>query len=168
MVSNQGRVKSLDRYVPHKNFGKMFVRGHIMSTHLCNSGYVTVNLCKGNRYKSHSVHRIVMAAFAPTSNACELEVNHKDENKQNNCVSNLEWVTKTENEAWGTKRTRQADKIKIPVIQCDTNGNFIREWPSATDAEIAISGKATGAVSHNINGATKSAFGHIWKFKEVT
>lgn len=43
-VSNFGRVRSLDRYVPHKTFGKKFCKGHMMATHINNAGYVTVNL----------------------------------------------------------------------------------------------------------------------------
>ena len=167
-VSNMGNIKSVDRYVPHKTFGKKFCKGHMMSTHTSNSGYETVNLCKDNRYKSHSVHRLVAVAFIPICDSAGMEVNHKDENKKNNSVWNLEWVTHSENNSYGTKVTRQAEKVKVPVIQYDKCGNVIAEWASATDAEKAISGKASGAISHCIKGKTKSAFGFIWKLKEVT
>lgn len=167
-VSNTGVVKSLDRYVPHKTFGKKFVRGHIMATHINNAGYVTVNLSKGNRYTSHDIHRLVALTFMPIPCSDGLEVNHKDENKKNNRLENLEWTTKAENNAWGTKITRQAEKIKVPVVQYTLDGKLVKVWPSAIDAERAISGKVTGAVSHNIKGSTKSAFGYLWKTKEVT
>ena len=166
-VSNMGNVRSVDRYVPHKNFGQKFCKGGLMATHITNSGYVSVNLCKNNRYKSYDIHRLVALAFIGFCGS-KMEVNHKDENKQNNAVENLEWVTREQNEAYGTKRERHKEKIKLPILQYDTYGNFIREWPSATDAEMSISGKFTGAISHNINGKTKTAYGYVWEFKEVT
>lgn len=166
-VSNLGRVRSLDRYVPHKTFGQQFRKGGLMATHITNAGYISVNLCKNNKYKSFDIHRLVALAFIGCGGS-EMEVNHKDENKQNNIVDNLEWVTKSQNNRYGTKVERQATKVKLPVLQYDTSGNFIREWESATDAELSISGKFTGAISHNINGKTKTAFGYVWRFKEAT
>lgn len=164
-VSNSGNVRSLDRYVPHKTLGKKFCKGHMMSTHINNAGYITVNLCKGNKYKSFDIHRLVAIAFLKRDDFSNLEVNHKDENKQNNHVENLEWLTKTQNNKYGTKIERQQKKIKIPVLQYDLDGKFIKEWESATDAEIAISNKTTGAISHCIKKYTKTAYGYIWRYK---
>lgn len=166
-VSNIGNVRSLDRHVPHKRMGKKFCKGHMMATHINNSGYVTVNLCKDNKYKSFDVHRLVAIAFIESDNISCVEVNHKDENKQNNVVDNLEWLTKSQNNRHGTKVRRQQAKIKRPVIQYDSSGKSIKEWESATDAEIAISGKFTGAISHCLHGKTKTAYGYIWRFKEA-
>lgn len=165
-VSNLGNVKSLDRYIPHKKLGKKFCAGVMMATHINKPGYVTVNLCKANRYKSHDVHRLVAKAFVEGF-ADGLEVNHIDENKQNNRMCNLEWVTKSQNNRHGTKIERQAEQIKKPVLQYDTQGNFLKEWSSATDAEKCLSGKLTGAISHCINGKTKTAYGYVWKIKSA-
>lgn len=164
-VSNFGNVRSIDRYVPHKTFGRKFCGGHVMSTHINNAGYVTVNLSKDNKYKSYDIHRLVAIAFLEVCGDSLMEVNHIDENKQNNHVSNLEWVTKSQNNRYGTKVARQADKIKRPVMQYDVNGNFINEWESATDAEKALSSKFTGAISHCLRGKNKTAYGYIWKYK---
>ena len=166
-VSNLGNVKSLDRYVPHKTFGKKFCKGHTMATHINNAGYVTVNLCKGNRYKSHDIHRLVAIAFIPVPNIAGMEVNHKDEDKRNNRADNLEWITKVANNLYGTKRERQAVKIKKAVIQLDLNGVQLKEWESATDAEKALSGKFTGAISRCIAGKSKSSYGYIWTYKDA-
>jgi hypothetical protein len=166
-VSNLGRVKSLDRFVPHSTQGKHFCRGHLMVLHQNNAGYLTVNLCKGNRYKSHDIHRLVAIAFIPVTNIGSMEVNHKDENKQNNSVNNLEWVTRTYNNCYGTKIERSSSKIKKPVIQYDMNGVPLEVWESATDAEKSLSGKFTGAISHCLNGKTKTAYGYTWKYKDA-
>ena len=165
-VSNLGNVKSLDRFVPHKKLGKKFCAGVMMSTHINNPGYVTVNLCKDNRCKSHDVHRLVAMAFVDGFKD-GLEVNHIDENKQNNQANNLEWVTKSQNNRHGTKVERQSAKVKKAILQYDLQGNFLQEWNSATDAEKSLSGKFTGAISHCICGNTKTAYGYVWKAKSA-
>ena len=165
-VSNFGSVRSIDRYVPHKTFGKKFCKGHMMATHINNAGYVTVNLCKCNMYRSFDIHRLVAIAFLDNPYGLP-EVNHIDENKKNNHVENLEWVTKSENNLYGTKRERHAAQIKRAVLQYSTDGQLINEWESPTDAEISISGKATGAISHCAKGKTKTAYGYVWRYKEA-
>lgn len=167
-VSNTGKVRSLDRYVPHKTLGKKFYKGRIMATHTTNSGYLCVNLSKNNKYTSFDIHRLVALAFLGIDDVSNLEVNHIDEDKKNNCVDNLEWVTKQQNNRHGTKVARQVEKVNRAVLQYDTEGHFIREWNSAVEAEKSISGKFTGAISHCVNGKSKSAYGFVWKLKEVT
>lgn len=166
-VSNMGNVRSLDRYVPHKTLGKKFCKGCVLIPHITNSGYVSVNFCKDNIRKSFDVHRLVALAFLENPDTDGMEVNHIDENKQNNRAENLEWVTRLQNENHGTKRERQVAKISVPILQFDTEGNFIKEWVSATAAEKSISGKFTGAISHNLKGKSKTAFGFVWKLKEA-
>lgn len=61
-----------------------------------NSGYLRLNFYNGSNIKRFSVHRLVAEAFIPNSEN-KLDVNHKDGNKQNNHVDNLEWVTRSEN-----------------------------------------------------------------------
>lgn len=165
-VSSSGTVRSLDRYVPHKTFGKKFCEGCMMAAHINNAGYMTVNLCKHNKYKSFDIHRLVALAFIPNPDNLP-QVNHKDENKHNNCVDNLEWCTNQENNLYGTKVERQVKKIKKPVLQYDCEMNFIKEWESPTDAEEFFSGKHTGAISRCINGKSKTSYGYKWKYKEA-
>ena len=85
-VSNLGRVKSLkDRYGNY--------REKILKYSKNNRGYLTVSLCKNSKVKLFTVHRLVAQAFIENSNNYP-EVNHKDENKENNRVDNLEWCDK--------------------------------------------------------------------------
>ena len=166
-VSNFGSVRGLDRYVPHKKFGKKFCKGGLMVKHINNAGYLTVNLSKNNKYKSFDIHRLVAIAFIQIGDPRNMEVNHIDENKKNNNAENLEWVTKSYNNRYGTKVERQASKIRIPILQCDTDGNIIREWDSSTNAEKELAGKVTGAISHCVKGNLKTAYGYVWKYKEA-
>lgn len=98
-VSNLGNIKSLERKVPHVNHGKMktmLVKEKIMKFSIT-KGYYTVKLCKDNKYSCKRVNRLVAETFIENKEN-KLEVNHKDGNKLNNRVDNLEWCTRSENE----------------------------------------------------------------------
>lgn len=96
-VSNLGRVKSLDREFLDKK-GKLFRRKGAMITLVENEyGYLAVRLNKNNTRKEFKVHRLVLMTFSPCDNMENLEVNHKDFNRKNNSLNNLEWLTHKEN-----------------------------------------------------------------------
>ncbi len=95
-VSNLGRVKSLEKLI-ERPAGNNFIRSEfVMKTWAKDAGYPTVSLTKDKKRKLHMVHRLVAEAFIPNPDNKE-EVNHKDYNKKNNNVSNLEWMTRKEN-----------------------------------------------------------------------
>lgn len=94
-VSNLGRIKSLEKFV---NKGKCH-RGwkeHYAKQAVDGCGYLRTNLSKNGKPKTVKVHRMVAETFIPNPNNLP-QVNHKDGNKQNNCVDNLEWCTNSEN-----------------------------------------------------------------------
>ena len=70
--------------------------GGIVAQRLNSTGYWRVDLQKGKTKRSVFVHRLVAEAFIPKKEGCDY-VNHKDGNKRNNNVSNLEWCTRSEN-----------------------------------------------------------------------
>jgi hypothetical protein len=95
-ISNLGRVKSLKRISRrYSNGGVKFEQERILKTRTNTSGYEDVPLTKNGKCKRFSIHRLVAKAFLEPSD--KPEVNHKDGNKLNNNVSNLEWCTKAEN-----------------------------------------------------------------------
>lgn len=133
--------------------------------------YPTVVLCKNKKQNTKRIHRLVAEAFLSKP---QLEVNHKNGNKKDNRLNNLEWVTCKENikHAWENglqvHTKQQVDMGKsnaIKVLQYDLNGNLIKEWNSATEA-----GKKLGILQQSISncrtGKTKTAGGYIWKYKE--
>ena len=101
-ISNLGRVKSLEKYVTERNGKVRIKKESILSEVEHTHGYKTVCLCNGIDKKRHYIHRIVLAAFAENSDAKET-VNHKDGNKANNRIDNLEWATYAENNCHARK-----------------------------------------------------------------
>ena len=124
-------------------------------------GYLFVNLWKDGGYKSKQIHRLVAEAYIPNPDNLP-QINHKDENKTNNCLQNLEWCTSKYNNNYGTRNERRSDKLKKPIIQYDLDGNFIKEWHSATD----VGKEVRCGIYQCINGNRKTAYNYIWKFKE--
>lgn len=94
-ISSFGNVRSVSRFVFTHGGQRRGVNERFLSQHLSN-GYLTVSLWKDNKEKHFLVHRLV--ALAHLSNPDNLpQVNHKDGNKLNNNVDNLEWVSASEN-----------------------------------------------------------------------
>ena len=125
------------------------------------NGYLRIMLCKDGQRKMYSLHRLVAQTYLPNPENLP-QVNHKDENKANNCLQNLEWCDQKYNHNYGTINERISNSLKIPILQYDLDGNFIREWPSATDVGIEVK----SFICRCLKGRTKSAYGFVWKYKE--
>lgn len=173
-VSNLGRVKSLERLVKSKN-GYRVVRERIIKTSNNNSGYETVSLVRKGKYKTYLVHRLVAMAFPDlvdwTEDAKgkpfdELQVNHKDENKTNNCVDNLEWCGISYNQNYGTSSEKKKERLGKKVQQYTKEMVFVAEYPSIKEAA-----RQTGLDEWNIGSCCKGKYGcktvggYIWKYK---
>ena len=98
-VSNYGRIKRVERkwYSGRKNTTIKIIPESIVKQRVVPNGYIKATICYNSVKKSYSVHRLVAIHFIPNPNNYP-EVNHKDGNKVNNSVYNLEWVTKSENQ----------------------------------------------------------------------
>ncbi len=123
-VSNLGRVKSLVN-----NKGQY--REKIL-TPIIGKGYYRVRLFKNKQNKLYSVHRLVAEAFLDNPNNLPC-INHKDENKLNNIVTNLEYCTYSYNSNYGTSIQRRIEKQSKKVYQYTLDGEFVREWKSTME-----------------------------------
>jgi len=135
-ASNLGRIRSIYRYK------------RVLKPMISNTGYERVDLFKNRHRRQYSVHRLVAITFVDNPDNKPF-VNHRDENKINNCADNLEWVTHVENCRYGTaieRRTKHFDysKRKInnagqieacskPIAQYTKDGRFVRNWKSASE-----------------------------------
>ena len=108
-ISNFGRIRSKDKMIRSK--GSYLLKGKILSPYITYKGYLRIKLIKKGMKKNHSIHRLVAEAFIPNPEN-KPQVNHKDTNRKNNVVSNLEWATNSENQIHAYKYGNQNNDYK--------------------------------------------------------
>ncbi len=181
-ASNLGRIKSLSKKIrfedkiKNEQFRKS--KDKILSLNCFNNfGYLIVHLRKNNKSHTKTIHRLVLESFIGKS---ELVINHKDGNKLNNKLNNLEYCTISENgkHAWRTGLMKNAkiasdkyrnitlsrcwEKNKRPIDQFDLNGKLVNSFSSIKEAVLF-----TGITSIYgcVQGKQKTAGGFIFKGK---
>lgn len=165
-VSETGMIRSVSRkrnITPACKRG-CFYRSQIISQYKTKDGYLRVGLSKNGVYSQKLVHRLVAEAYIP--NVSNLpEVNHKDENKQNNAVENLEWCDKKYNINYATANLRRAksiSKAKAKGCYAIKADGTIQSFESMREA-AAITGISQGGISSVCSGKRKTAGGLIWR-----
>ena len=114
VVDQFGRVYGIDRTKTVLDNGRIYekpIAGKQMKQSLHTKGYKTVTLTKDGKSKTKFVHRIVADAFIPNDEGLPM-VNHKDEDKTNNYVENLEWCNALYNNTYGNAQKKRIKKIK--------------------------------------------------------
>lgn len=152
-VSNLGRVKSL-------NYNRTGVE-RVLKKQLDKDGYECLMLAKNGKYKTCKVHRLVAEAFIPNPDGLPC-VNHKDECKNNNIVTNLEWCSVAYNNAYGT----HGDISKVSVFQYSKEYNLVSSYPSVRDME-RITGYDHATISKCCNGKRNQAYGYLWSYTPI-
>lgn len=170
-VSNLGRVRSVDRIVTYSDGIKHLWKGQMMKLKKGNNGYLQIGLSKNSKVNFFIVHRLVAQAFIQNPDNLP-QVNHKDENKTNNCVSNLEFCSHSYNVNYGTRNKRVAEKrLNSPkfskyVLQIDLETNqIIAEYPSTMEAERQLKINR-GGISNCCLRKRKTYKGFKWKYKK--
>jgi hypothetical protein len=120
------------------------------------NGYFNTSIVK----KMYAVHRLVAFTYIDNPNNYDV-VNHIDENKTNNNVNNLEWVTQKQNCNAHNKKISHERK----VIQKDIDGNIIKIHVSVTEAAKSIE-LSRSAVTKACNGRNKSAGKFLWEYED--
>ena len=165
-VSNYGRIKSLPKFhKTNKNYSSIgyITKSKILKQYMNHTGYYSVQI-KGKKH----VHKLVLENFVENVNNLPC-INHRDENKENNKLYNLEYCTYKYNTNYGTtpKRISETKRKKYgrKTNQYDLQGNFLKTWNNAReiDQELNI---AWQNVWKCCNGKRKTAGGFIWKYAE--
>ena len=162
-VSNFGRIKMTGRKKRHRTGVFSYIQPKILNQfEVC--GYSKVKLRdKNGKAKMVSVHRIVALAFL--SNPDNLpQVNHKDENKLNNNIENLEFCNAQYNSNYGNGKLKCSVKRMKPVIQMSLDGDIIDTWPGVSFAAKALNIDQS-SISRCCNGdRITQTGGYKWKF----
>lgn len=166
-VSNLGNVKSVDRIVT--NNGKRIPRkGKVLSKGLSKYGYLTVVLSKNGVHKNYRVNRLVAEAFIPNPQQLPF-VNHKNEEKTDNRVENLEWCDAVYNHNYGTikerisKSGRNCKTKSKKVVQMTLDGEVVAVFPSTMEVQRQL-GFSNGNISNCCVGRVPHVYGFKWKY----
>lgn len=126
------------------------------------NGYLQVNLYENGLRKCYQIHRLVAIAFIPNPAGLP-QVNHISEVPTDNRACNLEWCDAKYNNNYGSHNEKVALALSKPVEQYDLEGNYIRTWIGAKEAERQT-GICNSHISQCCNGKRKTAGGFIWRF----
>lgn len=166
-VSNFGNVKSLDR-IDARGWHR---RGEYKRKSKSKTGYLIVGLFKDGIETKHQVHRLVATTFLENHKGYP-QVNHKDEDKCNNNVNNLEWCDNDYNMKYTMARHDRfwvhygPRKRKRKIAQFTIDGTHIKTWKSVIDIQKTIGLRASNIwVACNNKNRHKSQ-GYIWKFAD--
>lgn len=154
-VSNLGRVKSLNwkRTNTHKC---LYLKKH-------NKGYKQVELVKDKSSKMFLVHRLVANAFLDNP-FNKTQINHKDYDKTNNNVDNLEWCTNSENMKHSCLRKNDKPKRrKEKILQFDIDGNFLKLWDDCISIKKEKGFNQT-SIFECCENKRKTAYGYLWRY----
>lgn len=151
----------------YRNTGK----SRKLSVQIKKDNICTINVRIDKKIHTLSVHRLVGLAFLPNPNNLPC-INHKDENRLNNEVSNLEWCSYEYNNNYMTRNRRISlsntnGKKSKKVIQYDLKGNFIKEWPSTHEIQRVLGYKQANISScARRDKSHKTAYGFLWRYKD--
>ena len=144
-VSDLGNVRSIDRTTKTSDGREYFQGGKILQPVKSKCGYLYVNLRKNGKLTSRTIHRLVAEHFLPNP-LSKPQVNHIDEKKENNNVSNLAWVTVKENANYGNRNYKVSESRKQKVIVRNQELNKEIVFQSLSEARRFFNVKGNGTV----------------------
>lgn len=160
-VSSFGRVKSFDSIDKLDRIRK----GRVLKGIKDVKGYLLVNLYKNSIVSTKTIHRLVAQVFIPNPEN-KPQVNHIDENKTNNMVSNLEWSTSKENNNHGTRTDRMAKTQSIPIIATNLKTGKSTEFYGVSECARQLN-LNRGNITSALKGRRKQTGGYTFKYKGV-
>lgn len=161
-VSSTGKVRSLERKFVNKRNQHRTYPSKILKPTVMPNGYLQVNLKKQGKTFRRFVHRLVATVFVPNEFGYKT-VNHIDENKQNNCISNLEWCSQRYNNNYGTRLKRAIQSRSKRIALIDKDGDVIATFKNSIVAGtlLKIDSRLIRGVAE---GSHRTAGGYMWKY----
>lgn len=156
-ISNYGVIVSIPR-------NGTIMQEKVLKQYKDKYGYLKVILQKNGIKKNKYIHQLVAQTFLDNPNNC-LYVNHKDENKSNNNVENLEWCTQKFNMNYGTRNNRISKNERIKINQYDLNNNFIKTWNGFVEIKETLNIDISGIIRCCRN-QYKTSNGYMWRYAE--
>ena len=158
-VSDRGNVFSVER----RDSNGRKCGGRILKPLYRTDGYLDVRLCKNGKPKGKKIHRLVAETFIPNPNGFP-EVNHKDEIKTNNELSNLEWCDARYNSNYGSRNERLSKKVRAVNVE---NGEVLT-FNSVSEAERkGYNLSSVSQASRGIYYGGNLYRGHKWSYEKV-
>lgn len=177
-------IPGYEGFYQASSFGNIRSRYRVLKPQQCTNGYLFVCLSVRGKVSQHRVHRLVAMTFIDNPNNYP-EVNHIDEDKTNNNISNLEWISVYLNRMHGTRNKRAhshgvcrgeknpmygrlgaANPLSKAIIQLDFNGNIVGEYAGIKEA-ARMTGANASSISRAAKGKIKSTHGYVWKYKST-
>ena len=167
-----GDIEEFDGLYQASNLGRIRNKKteRILKCQKNKKGYLVVGLRKNNTQITRQVHRLVAKTFIPNPEN-KPQVNHKDGNKEDCCISNLEWNTNGENgkHAYDTGLRRKRfgkEHFKAKAVeQYDLEGNLVKVWNSIADIERQLNIKHTN-ICKCCKGNRKTTGGYTWRYRD--
>jgi len=156
--SSLGRVRTRDRLVRNKN-GKRIVKGRILKQYRHNNGYLFVSFSVNRKKVNRSVHRIIADCFIPNPDNLP-QVNHKDCDRTNNNVSNLEWCDASYNNQYREKYgVSNAETQSRPLYAVNLKTLEVLRFQSRIEADRRL-GINQSSIVKVIKGKQRTACGY--------
>lgn len=153
-VSTLGRVRTLDKVVSNGK-GTRLAKGRVLNPFVINSGYMSVHIIIDGKKINKLVHRLVAQTFIPNHDSLK-EVNHKDCDRTNNNVDNLEWCSRSYNIQY---REKFGEALGHPIFAINLDTNEVMHFNSQTEASRVL-GLDRPSINMVIKGKYKQTGGY--------
>ncbi len=172
-ASTLGEIRRTESVVVDKNKKRIRkFKNKIIKQILRKDGYYFVNLSKNGKVKTAKVHRLIAETFLKNDKNYNI-INHKDGNKKNNNITNLEWCSCSHNNKEAYRLGLRKPTIlkgalngsSKSVLQYDTSNNFIKKWSCIKEASKELKIKDSN-ISLVCKGKRNKAGGYKWKYKD--
>lgn len=160
-----GEIRTIDRWVTCKNGRKRLIKGRILKQYFYPNGYMFVHFSFNGKQINLLVHRVIATSFLPNPHNYPV-VNHKDNNRANNALSNLEWCSREYNEDY--KKNFGTSQVQIQghhVFAVEVKTGKVLHFESQHEAARKL-GVFQQDVSHVVKGKQKTAGGYLFTENE--